>query len=102
MKAPAARKTIRRQIFVFTTQEKKAAAFVLAAFLLGVTVKHYRDAHPRTSPPPLSERQKYQQQRADKRAKAYARSARGQEEAARRKAAAQTPAPPLPAGHEQD
>ncbi|HEV3409227.1 MAG TPA: hypothetical protein VG095_02960 [Chthoniobacterales bacterium] len=85
MKAQA--KKVRRQIFVFTIQEKKAAAFLVAAFLLGVTVKHYRDTHP-APPPRLSERQKYQQQRAEKRAKAYARSARGQEEAARNAAAA--------------
>ena len=43
----------RRQIFVLTTEEKKTIVFILCAFILGLTVKHYRDAHP-VPPRPLS------------------------------------------------
>jgi hypothetical protein len=71
------RKRVRREIFVFTPQERKAAACVVAALVLGVATKHYRAIHPRQPPPP-SAREQYQQQRAAKAAAAYARSARGQ------------------------
>lgn len=43
----------RRQIFVLTPEEKKTIAFVLCAFILGLAVKHYRDAHP-APPRPFS------------------------------------------------
>ncbi|MDQ6622777.1 MAG: hypothetical protein M3Y86_04745 [Verrucomicrobiota bacterium] len=66
---------IRRQIFVFTREEKKAAACVLGAFLLGLATKHYRDTHP-TQAPQLSARQQFVAQRAAKSANARARSAR--------------------------
>jgi hypothetical protein len=70
----------RRQIFVFTPQEKKAIACLVGALLLGLATQHYREAHPRKPPPP-SARQQYQEQRAKKAAAAYARSARGSREA---------------------
>ncbi|MGI8436566.1 MAG: hypothetical protein ACR2NX_06625 [Chthoniobacterales bacterium] len=41
------RKRLRRQIFVLTKEEKKAAACVLAAIILGLATKHYRETHPR-------------------------------------------------------
>lgn len=75
------RKRARREIFVFTPQEKTAAACVAGALLLGLATKHYRETHPR-SPPPLSAREEYQQKKAAKAASAYARSARGQRDAA--------------------
>jgi hypothetical protein len=34
-----------------TPEEKRVLCFVLAAFLLGVAVKHYRDTHREISPP---------------------------------------------------
>ena len=76
----AQRKRARREIFVFTPEEKKAAACVLGALILGLATKHYREANPRK--PPLSEREHYQQKKAAKAAAAYARSARGQRDAA--------------------
>ncbi len=72
-------KRLRRQIFVFTPQEKTAAACVLGALLLGIATKQYREAHPRKPPPP-SARQQYEEQRAKKAAAAYARSARARGE----------------------
>ena len=87
-------KPVRRQIFVFTAQEKKAAACVVGALLLGLATKHYRETHPRPPPKPTA-REQYQQQLADKRARAYARSARGQREAAKNSAVAQSSPPPL-------
>jgi hypothetical protein len=36
---------------ILTPEEKRVLCFVLMAFLLGVTVKHYRDAHRETSLP---------------------------------------------------
>lgn len=86
------RKRARRQIFVFTPEEKKAAACVVAALMLGLATKHYRETHPRT-PPPLSEREQYKQKRAAKAAAAFARSARGQRDAAGAVAKRATPAP---------
>jgi hypothetical protein len=41
----------RRQVFVLTPEEKKTIAFVLCAFVLGLTTKHYRDTHPRPARP---------------------------------------------------
>ncbi len=55
----------RREIFVFTPGEKRAAAGVLAAFLLGLATMHYRATH-RSPPPPLTAKQ----QRDAKQAKA--------------------------------
>lgn len=43
-------KNLRHPIFVLTAGEKKAIFFVVAAFVLGVTTKHYRDHHPRALP----------------------------------------------------
>jgi len=34
-----------RQLLVLTPEEKKTAAFILAALLLGIGAKRYRDAH---------------------------------------------------------
>ena len=53
----------RRQIFVLTPEEKKTLAFVLCALVLGLAVKHYRDAHP-APPHPLTAKE----QRAAKKA----------------------------------
>ena len=95
-------KALLRQIFVFTAQEKKAAACVVGALLLGFGTKHYRETHPRPPPKPTA-REQYQQQLADKRAKAYARSARGQREAAAKAAPAANPTPsPLAPDEEED
>jgi hypothetical protein len=41
-----------RQKFRLTPMEKRVAVFVLAAFVLGLTTKCYRDA--RSSPPPAA------------------------------------------------
>jgi hypothetical protein len=38
-----------RQRFILTTKEKQVVVFVVAAFFLGLTVKHYRETH--SSPP---------------------------------------------------
>ena len=35
-----------RQRFVLTPHEKQVVAFIVAAFLLGLFTKHYRDTHP--------------------------------------------------------
>ncbi|MEP7016346.1 MAG: hypothetical protein ABI925_12965 [Verrucomicrobiota bacterium] len=40
------------QKFVLTSREKRVALFIIAAFLLGLSTKFYRDAHPVASPPP--------------------------------------------------
>jgi hypothetical protein len=74
-------KKTRRHIFVFTLEEKKAAACVVGALLLGLTAKYYRDTHPQP-PAKLTPKQQYAAQRAAKSAAARARSARGQREAA--------------------
>jgi hypothetical protein len=37
-----------RERFILTADEQRIVAFVIAAFLLGVAVKYYRDANPRT------------------------------------------------------
>ena len=58
----AKQKIPRRQIFVLTSEEKKAIAFILCALVFGAATKHYRDAHPRP-PRPLS----IKEQRAAKR-----------------------------------
>jgi hypothetical protein len=95
----AKRKRTRREVFVFTPEEKKAAACVLGALLLGLLTRHYREAHPR-KPPPLSERQHYQAQKAARAAAAYTRSARGRAGAP---PGGTTPKPsPLPEPDEED
>ena len=43
MKAPA--KKNRRQIFILTPEEKRTLTFVLAAFVLGLGAKYYRQKH---------------------------------------------------------
>jgi len=40
------RLTALRHRFVLTSEEKKVIAFVLAAFVLGLGVKYYRERHP--------------------------------------------------------
>ena len=77
-----------RQIFVFTSEEKKAAACVLGALLLGLATKHYRDVHP-VMTPKLTPKQQYAARRVAKTTSARARSARGQRAAA----ATATPSP---------
>jgi hypothetical protein len=47
-------KPARREIFVLTPEEKKTLCFVLIAFVLGLATKHYRDAHPVSSPKPAT------------------------------------------------
>ena len=42
---------VRRQIFVLTSEEKKALACVAGAFILGLATMHYRAHHPRPAPP---------------------------------------------------
>jgi hypothetical protein len=42
-----------RQKFFLTPAEKRVTLFILAAFLLGLGTKYYRDAHP-AAPPPQS------------------------------------------------
>ena len=79
----------RRQIFVFTLEEKKVATFILVFFLLGLATKHYRDTHPQPAPR-LTERQQYVAQRAAKAAAAQARSARGRAQAAAKPTAPET------------
>ena len=39
----------RRQLFVLTPEEKSTVCFVLAALVLGVAAKHYRQTH--STPP---------------------------------------------------
>ena len=65
------RKAVRRQIFVFTPDEKRAAACVVGAFLLGLGTMYYRARHPRPAPPPTPA-----EQRESKQAATRARSAR--------------------------
>ena len=42
---------------VLTPDEKKTAACVIGAFLLGLATMHYRAAHPRPAPPPTAKEQ---------------------------------------------
>ena len=74
-------KALRRQIFVLTPEEKKAAACIVAALILGVGTKQYRAEHPRP-PLPATEKQQLAAKVAAKREAARARSARGQTAAA--------------------
>ena len=52
------RKPLRRQVFVLTPDEKRAAACVLGAFLLGLGTMYYRARHPRPPPPPSAAEQR--------------------------------------------
>jgi len=45
-----------RQRFRLTPTEKRVVVFVLAAFMLGLITKCYRDAHPSPPPPPAKGR----------------------------------------------
>jgi hypothetical protein len=51
-------KPLRRQVFVLTPDEKRAAACVIGAFLLGLATMHYRAKHPRTPPAPTAKEQR--------------------------------------------
>ena len=73
---------VRRQVFVFTPEEKKAVACVIAVFLLGLGTMHYRANHPRPTPAP-SAREEYIAKKTKRATTARARSARGQVEVAR-------------------
>jgi len=87
-KMNAKHRTARREIFVFTPEEKKAGACVLAAFLLGLATMHYRAGHPQVAK--LSPKQEYAAKRQRRAVNAHARSARGQQTLAVARA---TPAP---------
>ena len=52
------KKPPRRQVFVLTPEEKRAAACVIAAFLLGLGTMYYRAKHPRPPLPPTAKEQK--------------------------------------------
>ena len=64
-------KPMRREVFVLTPDEKRAAACVIGAFLLGLATMQYRARHPRTPPAPTA-----QEQREAKRAVSRNRTAR--------------------------
>lgn len=81
MKQP---KRIRRQIFVLTPEEKKAAGCVLAALLLGLATMHYRATHPTMPRPPTAKEQRI--------AKITMRSTAGKARVARKTASLSTPA----------
>lgn len=75
----------RREIFVFTTEEKRASACLLAAVILGLLTQHYRAMHPRPASPPTAK-----ETRAEKSEK---RIAAGRDRGSRRPAAASLPTP---------
>jgi hypothetical protein len=52
----AKKKTLGRQIFVLTPEEKKTIAFVLCALVLGIATKNYRDTHAQP-PHPLTSKE---------------------------------------------
>lgn len=81
---------LRRQIFVFTDGEKKGAACVLIAVVLGLGAQRYRQLHPRPAPP-LTAKAEYAARKATRASAARARSARAQKTSAA-VAAAATPA----------
>ena len=89
---PKKPRKIRRQIFVFTSEEKKIVACVVAALALGVATKYYRDRHPQP-PAPLTARQQFEIKRTAKANSARARSARGQRAA--KQISSPTPGPTL-------
>ena len=65
------KKPPRREVFVFTPDEKRAAACVLGAFVLGLATMYYRANNPRPPPPPSAA-----EQREAKRAATRTRAAR--------------------------
>jgi hypothetical protein len=65
----------RREIFVFTPEEKKAGACVLAAIALGLVTMHYRATHPPANVK-LTPKEEYAARRSTRSANARARSAR--------------------------
>ncbi|MFL6531362.1 MAG: hypothetical protein ACJ8HU_05915 [Chthoniobacterales bacterium] len=65
----------RREIFVFTPEEKKAGACVLAAIVLGLATMHYRAAHPPANVK-LTPKEEFAARRNTRTANARARSAR--------------------------
>lgn len=81
------RKRIRREIFVLTAEEKKAAACVIGAVVLGLATMQYRATHPRTPRPPTAK-----EQRVAKIAKRSAASrARAERKVAKQSAPAESP-----------
>lgn len=58
------RKLPPRQIFVLTPEEKRAAACVIGALLLGLGTMFYRAKHPRPAPPPTAKEQHDTKRRA--------------------------------------
>jgi len=39
------KRSVRRQVFLLTPEEKRTVSFVLIAFLVGIGAKHYRETH---------------------------------------------------------
>lgn len=78
----SARKVPRRQIFILTPDEKKAAACVIGAFLLGLGTMQYRAKNPRPAPSP-----------SEKEQQAAKRSAASQKRSAARASPAQAASP---------
>jgi hypothetical protein len=60
------RTRLRREIFVLTPGEKRAVAFMLAAFLLGLGTMYYRSKHPRP-PVPLTQKELREAKSAERR-----------------------------------
>lgn len=76
----------RREIFVFTAEEKKVVACLIAALVLGLATRQFRGLNPRPAPRPTA-----QEQRA---AKIAQREAAAKDRTLRTaKAARLTPAP---------
>ena len=67
---------VRRQIFVLTLEEKKAVCCIIAALVLGLATKHYRDTHPQPPRPPSAKEQR-DAGIAARQVNARAKSARG-------------------------
>ena len=78
----SSRKLPRRQVFVLTPEEKRAAACVIGAFVLGLGTMFYRAKHPRPAPPPTAKEQQDAKRNATR-----ARTGRGLPAAARSPAA---------------
>ncbi len=83
------RKSPRRQIFVLTPDEKRAAACVLGAFLLGLATMQYRATYPRPPPAPTAK-----EQQAEKKRAAAEKRAAGRRSPARAASPVRTPADP--------
>ncbi len=82
---------VRRQVFVFTPEEKRAAWCFVAICALGLGTMRYREQHPQT--PKLTAREQFQADKAAKAARAYSHSARAQRERDAQKRNASTPKP---------